>query len=372
MSWKRALAEGAVHVTAMCSRSSERPAHPKRIFVLRNNDLGDLLVVTPLFEALRRRFPEAEIVAGIGPWSQAILENNPFVDDVFSVTAPWHNKAISPQSDWRRLSYCLFSHEVKALREKKCDIGIDILGSPFGSLMMMQAGIPYRLGVRGYAGGHSACHRWVESDGGRYVGRHALVFAELLGVSAKTLPPVKPQLYMTGAEIVRGESMWSSRDESVRLVVGFGGGFPEKCWPLDHFRKFLELMQKSGRHSVKLVGGPGDQATGDALAAGLPQVENLAGRISLRETFALTSTAHQVLTNPSMLMHVAAAFSLPTVVSMGPFFPSVREHNALWICSPQTTVLGCEVADGFTDVAPVGRVYEHLLSTEPASLSSRV
>ena len=207
MSWKRMLAETFVHTVAMCSPSSERPKDPQRIFVLRNNDLGDLLVVTPLFEALRYRFPQAKIIAGIGPWSRAILENNPFVDEIFSVTAPWHNKAISPQSDWRRFQYCFSSPEVKTLRGMKCDIGIDILGSPFGSLMMMQAGIPYRLGVRGYAGGHSACHRWVASDGERYVGRHALVFAELLGVPKKELPRVNPQLYLTEAETPRGEAL---------------------------------------------------------------------------------------------------------------------------------------------------------------------
>lgn len=369
MSWKRKIAEGIVHTVAVCSPTLERPSEPQRIFVLRNNDLGDLLVVTPLFEALRHRFPQAEIIAGIGPWSSAILENNPFVDRIFPVTAPWHNKSIPSQSDAKRLGYCLFSPEVKALRELKCDIGIDILGSPYGSLMMMRAGIPYRLGVRGYAGGHSACHRWVDSAE-RYVGRHALVFAELLGASSKSLPPVTPQLYLSGVETARGEELWGKDDDAIRLVVGFGGGFPEKCWPLDRFRELLVALPKLGRYTVKLVGGPADQATGDALAAGLPMVENLAGKISLRETFALTALAHQVMTNPSMLMHVAAAFSIPAVVSMGPFFPSIREHNALWICTPKTTVLGCEVGAGRTEMASVEAVCDCLMET--TLLTSRV
>ncbi len=65
--WRRTLRlpshwalEGVTAGVARARRdSSTPPASPRSIFVLRNNDLGDLLVVTPLFEALRRRIPEA-------------------------------------------------------------------------------------------------------------------------------------------------------------------------------------------------------------------------------------------------------------------------------------------------------------------------
>jgi ADP-heptose:LPS heptosyltransferase len=368
MSWKRDLAETLVQGAALFGPSSKIPSNPRRIFVLRNNDLGDLLVITPLFEALKRRFPQASIIAGIGAWSCPILKNNPFVDEIFPLTAPWHNKMISGQTDAKRLGYCLFSPEVAAMRSKGFDIGIDVLGSPFGSLLMMRAGIPYRLGVRGYAGGHTGCQDWVESDSRRYVGRHALVFAELLGMPEEDIPSVKPQLYLDPSEISRGEELWSGARRTVRLVVGFGGGFPEKCWPLDHFRKLLELFQVSGSHCIKLVGGPTDKERGDALASGLSCVENLAGKVSLRDTFALTARAHQVMTNPSLLMHVAAAFSIPAVVSMGPFFPSIAEHNALWICTPRTTVLGVESGDGA--VATPRQVFDCLLVSGIDSLKS--
>lgn len=338
--------------------------------MLRNNDLGDLMVITPLFEALKKRFPKARIIAGVGAWSCPILKNNPYVDEIVPLTAPWHNKMILGQSDAKRLGYCLFSPEVKALRVQPCDIGIDVLGSPYGSLLMICGGMPYRLGVRGYAGGHSSCHQWVESGPMRYVGRHALVFAELLGLSEGDLPPTKPQLYMSPTEMLNARDMWRGTGDAVRLVVGFGGGFPEKCWPISNFRKLLELLQAAGNYRIKLVGGPADAKTGDALVFGLSHVENLAGKISLRETFALTSRAHQVMTNPSMLMHVAAAFSIPAVVSMGPFFPSIAEHNALWICSTKTTVLGVESSEVPGEAASPRQVFEQLMVSSIDSVDS--
>jgi len=366
MSWKRNLMEAVVRVRSAVAPSSPMPGSPRRILVLRNNDIGDLLVVTALFEALKKRFPDAEIVAAVGAWCRPVLENNPYVDDVIEVTAPWHNKAIVGQTNFKRFAYCLSSPEVAALRKRKFDVGIDVLGSPFGSLLMMEAGIPYRLGVRGYAGGHSACQRWLESDASKYVGRQALGFAEIFGVRPEDLPPAAPQLYLAERERAKGEELWRGVEGRTRLVMGVGGGFSEKCWPPERFRELLELLETSGSYAVKLVGGENDRETGAALAAGLVCVDNLCGRISLRETFALTSAAGQVVTNPSMLMHVAAAFSVPTVVSMGAFFPSVIEHNALWICRDNVIVHGCEFASGRRAIATAHEVFASVATQAPA------
>ncbi|HEY8900382.1 MAG TPA: glycosyltransferase family 9 protein [Chthoniobacterales bacterium] len=367
MSWKRNLVENLVRAVSLVSPSSPLPVSPKRILVLRNNDIGDLLVISALFEALKRKFPEAKIIAAVGSWACPVIENNPFVDEVFRVTAPWHNKAISGQTDGKRFAYCFSSPEVAELRARKCDVGIDVLGSPFGSFMMMRAGIPYRLGVRGYAGGWSGCHKWVESDGETYVGRGALKFVELLGASEAELPSVKPQLYLSAAEVARGEELWGDTTGKLRLVMGVGGGFPEKCWPPERFRELLELLEEDGGFVVKLVGGKVEVPMGESLAKGLSGVETLCGKVSLRETFALTAAADRVVTNPSMLMHVAAAFSVPAVVSMGPFFPSVIEHNRLWICNDITTVLGCEVKANRHEVATAREVFDALKALQKHS-----
>src|SRR6185295_15561955 len=93
MGWRRSVLEGVVWGAAACARAATAPpGHPRSIFVLRNNDIGDLLVVTPLFDALRRRFPDAEIVAGVGEWNATLLQGNPHLTDVMVVSAPWHNR----------------------------------------------------------------------------------------------------------------------------------------------------------------------------------------------------------------------------------------------------------------------------------------
>ena len=58
MGWRRSIFERFVAASSLLAPTApEVPAAPEKILVLRNNDIGDLLVVTPLFEALKRIYP---------------------------------------------------------------------------------------------------------------------------------------------------------------------------------------------------------------------------------------------------------------------------------------------------------------------------
>ena len=50
----------------------------------------------------------------------------------------------------------------------------------------------------------------------------------------------------------------------------------------------------------------------------------------MRTVFALAETANVVLTNSSMLMHVAAAFHRPTVAVLGGSITRPMVHDAIW------------------------------------------
>jgi heptosyltransferase-2 len=317
------------------------PRPPQSIFVLRNNDLGDLLIITPLFEALRRGFPHARILAGVGDWCGPILEHNPHVTAVQRVNAPWHNKHIADQSARAALRYIWSSPEVDALKAERCEIGLDVLGSPFGSLLMMRAGIPFRAGVKGYAGSAAGTQRHVRYNAGEHVGRSALRFAELLGVT--DLPPNRPQLFLTSAESRAGESIWNEsplRLRSRKILVSPGTGFAEKRWPLDRFAALVARLADSETNQIIVSGSAGDAPACEQIAASHPRVRNLAGRADLRANFAVAAGADLVVCNASMFMHAAAAVGTPAVVLLGPWFGPGDQHFAQWGYSGLTHQLG--------------------------------
>src|SRR5262245_59438035 len=61
-----------------------------RILVIRRDNIGDLVCTTPLFAALRSRYPQAHIAALVNSYNAAVLDGNPHVDAVHSYTKLKH------------------------------------------------------------------------------------------------------------------------------------------------------------------------------------------------------------------------------------------------------------------------------------------
>jgi ADP-heptose:LPS heptosyltransferase len=342
MGWKGALLEMPLWAVGQLRPSGMDPARhtPREILVLRPNDFGDLLTTTPLFDALRRCFPKTRLIAGIGSWGRAVLENNPFVDEIIEIDAPWNNKVVRNQSLSDGLRYIWGSAQVAALRQRNgFDVGIDVLGSHMGLMLMLRAGVRYRVGVRGYRGGWSACQAHIPFKTDVHVARAALRQAELLG--ATDLPEARPQLYLTEAERAQAAQLWQAAPRSshkpLRLLVGCAAGLPDKTWPAQALGAALRaltltLTGKDQDLEILIVGGPADQprAAQIVAASGVERVRSVAGQTSLRTTFALAGQADVVLTNPSMLLHVAAAFRRPTVAVLGGTYADTQAHDTLW------------------------------------------
>ena len=344
MGWKSKAIEIPIWLASRFVPSHRvMPEEPSSIFVMRSTDIGDLLVTTPIFQALRRRFPKSHIVAGIGDWNREILENNPYVDEVLSVNMPRSNKFTIPQRTRDVVRYIAFSQEARTVAARRFDIGIDILGSYAGSAFMMRTNIPYRLGVKGFIGGYSATQQSVPFDRLEHVGRAALRFAELLG--ATDIPVCRPQIFLTDSEREAGVGRWPPRRATQartvrRVVIGPGGGFPGKCWSLESYKELVRLMARHLDLEFIIVGGKQDYEAGEELASVTKNAKNLASKMSLRETFAAAAAADIVLCNSSMLMHVAAAFNKRTFVFLGEHFPSATLHHAQWGYPETCWVLG--------------------------------
>ncbi len=63
---------------------------PKRFLVIRRDNIGDLVCTTPVFTALRRKFPDAHICALVNSYNLPVLERNPDIDEVFAYTKAKH------------------------------------------------------------------------------------------------------------------------------------------------------------------------------------------------------------------------------------------------------------------------------------------
>ena len=54
--------------------------NPKRILVCQQRQIGDVLLASPVFEVLKKRFPQAELHLFTEKKCEPLLRHNPFID----------------------------------------------------------------------------------------------------------------------------------------------------------------------------------------------------------------------------------------------------------------------------------------------------
>ncbi len=145
-----------LHLVALLARPLVRHSshQPCRVLYIKPDHLGDLLLATPVFQALRESYPAAEITALVGPWSQAVLARNPDIDRLLTCPFPGFERAKLERQPalLRRLSslarpYALLAKYALLLRAHRYDVAL--VGRDdhwWGAALAMLAGVPVRVG----------------------------------------------------------------------------------------------------------------------------------------------------------------------------------------------------------------------------------
>ena len=69
----------------LCNKAKVKfsPAQINSILVLRYDRIGDMVVTTPLFRALKKGFPDAEFCVLASQTNAAVIRNNPYIDQIY-------------------------------------------------------------------------------------------------------------------------------------------------------------------------------------------------------------------------------------------------------------------------------------------------
>ena len=330
MSWKKQIIELFLLIYKLANDLFVKKSTtlPSRIFILRNNGLGDLLCATPMFESLKKRYPNSKVMVGISNWHEDLLEGNPYIDEVIRINAPWHNQFSDTKNVLKILNYIFFSKEVRMLKSKSIDFAIDVLGSQWASLLFLKIQIPNRIGVKGYDGGFRGNTSYIEFDDKRHIVDACLESAKVLnGIKPNSK---RPQIYLNDEELLLGKLVWSIPNQK-KIVIAPGGSFEEKCWPNSYYKDLIELLAPHN-YQIILLGSNDDKRliAEINLSNQNNSITDLCGKCSLRESASIVANADIVISNASFMMHVSASFNIPNVVLLGEWFESTKLHQILW------------------------------------------
>jgi heptosyltransferase I len=304
------------------SHAGSPPATPKRILIILNGAIGDVVRALPLLNRIRRGFPEAHIAWAIEPKSAPILEGHPWLDEMILYDrrrAPW--------------SFIPF---LKRVNDGNFDLAIDLQRHLKSGIISMVSRARDRLGfsaVNTKELNHLFSTRRIDAQPEmRLKLLQYQAFGDVLGLAPA---PIEFGLAASVAEEQHARDLLNDAPRP-RLGVILGSSWPSRIYFPGSIAEVIRGVcdpDGTGGNGAKLfpvlLGGPDETglATDVMHELGAVAALNLAGKTSLRDLIAIFSECEVAFGPDSGPMHIAAAVGCPIVSLWGATSP---QRSAPW------------------------------------------
>lgn len=282
----------------------------KNILVVKLRYIGDVLLATPVFRALRDRFPEARLTAAVHRGTEEILKGNPNIHEVLVVER-------GGLGEQRRF--------LGEIRRRRFDCVIDLTDGDRSAILAGLSGAPVRIGF-------NEEHRWrgllystVATVGPGVVHRleHDLEALRPLGIDPKPGPlalSVAPEHDVNAGRLL--EELGAGRDSKPLVMIQPGARYWFKAWPAPRFAELADRLTEAFGCRVLVGGNQQEVSLAETIRSqsrSKPLI--LAGRASLPDYAAILKRCALFVGNDNGPMHMAAAMDVPVVALFGPSNP---------------------------------------------------
>lgn len=315
----------------------------KKIGVLRANALGDVIVTTPAFYALKKAYPEAELV---------LLGRNPHKELFEGRESPVNRVIPLPHS-------LQFDRPLE--RTDEIDALIDSLRSEAFDLIVQlhgggrhSNGFVKLLGPKVSLGPRTpdASELSISSTYNLYqheVTRH-LEILRRFGIETEL---VAPRLSYSSQDLKRGrEYLAELRATKKVILLNPGAKDPRRRWPIDAFAEVARRYQDEG-FDVLVNSGPDEVELAEALRRLAPGIHVVTP--TLKELIGLILHSEFIVSNDTGTMHLALALKRPTVClfwfrNVIGYAPLDSEHSRVLVSWNSTcSVCGKNCSEGPCD-----------------------
>ncbi|MBI3529725.1 MAG: glycosyltransferase family 9 protein [Betaproteobacteria bacterium] len=290
--------------------------------MIRRDNIGDLILTTPLIHALRLRFPAAWIGALVNSYNARVLEENSDLDEVFIYTKAKHRGSASILSAyWSTLSLIL--------RLRKLRVDYAILASPAASskAQMFALKINART-IVGFGECTSPGYGLTPGSAGPlHEVEEAFRIAPLFGIKG---PPPRTAVFANERKIAAARSLVTNALPGNSMLIGvhISARKMKQRWPAGRFVEFLrQLVDLRPDLAFVLFWSPGesDSPTHPGDDAKAHQILEQLGSfpiipfptVTLSDLFAGLAVCEQVICSDGGAMHVAAALGKPILCFFG-------------------------------------------------------
>ncbi len=276
----------------------------KKILIIQTAFIGDVIMTTPIFRAVKEIEPDSEVHVLVIPAAAELIETNPYIDKVHIF-----NKKTGSLNKFKEILRII--HLFSTI---KFSIGISVQHSLTSSIIMLLSGIPYRIGNQNM--------RFVSQKVRIPFGLHNRhrVLSLLLPISTKSFSGIT-ELQLT-ERVKKNTDKLIKINNSIsikRIGISPGSVWETKKWHKDYYSKLIDMLGRNNFH-IYLFGSPQEKELCEKIKtnSSYNKIFNYTGELSLQETAGMVSKMDLMLTNDSAPLHIANALDVPVFSFFGP------------------------------------------------------
>lgn len=274
-----------------------------KILIVNLMQIGDLVLTTSVFEALRKKFPNAFIAAAVNKSFAQLVDYNPFLDRVFHVD----------KSSWRN-----FFTNLSEIRALEFDFAFNFNRSERASAL---AALSNAKRIAGYSKpGFALMFSRVDLNLNRQMHQ---VFSNfhVLNNAGLDVEPCRTFINVPDDISKRVHNLWLKHFNQNDNVIAFnvGASWASKRWLPQYFAQLANMLTLRNYH-IAFVGSKADLPIVNECLSFISDKRNVhvfTGKFSLLELTAFFDHCNLIVTNDSGPMHIAVARNRPTLSFFG-------------------------------------------------------
>lgn len=322
---------------ATCSSKPLIASDAEHVLIIRLDEIGDVLMTSPMLRELRRNLPDAEISVIVKPGVRNLIALCPYIDEV--LTYDWRApRLVRPfVRHWRALRLAR-----RHLWKRDIDLAINPrwgVDSYYATPLMRLSRADTRVGYservtpakQRHNRGHDGMLTHVITDSTvKHEVEHNLEVIRFLGGDVRD---DRLEVWVSQKDEQSAARLLEKKHvsgESLLVALSPGARDAKRRWPLADFESLGRWLRDEHGATLLVVGGPAERPLGQHLIRGLrTDVINTAGRTTLRQAAALLKRCDLFVGNDTGLMHLASAAHVPVVeISCHPTTGSPLAANA--------------------------------------------
>lgn len=288
-----------------------------RILVFGIDQLGGLMTGTPFYRELRKAFPDARIVNLVGPLTYGVMQNCPYVDDVWLF-----DKSKTFET-------------IKKIRAESFDLTFQLSGTLRTGLMVYLAGIPHRVGYDVDGTGPLLTVKLHQEFHSRYRVENIYDFLRALGFDPQGIYDREVWLSEADREYARSwVAINNPQGNKTFLAFNPFSTDVKRRWTDQGWRDLLRALLQRGITPIMFV-APNEVEAGKTYVKNLGLDEINVETHQPTQTAAILQNVKFAVGPESGFIHMALAVNKPHVIAFynvlpaKATFPNVKHHVAL-------------------------------------------